>query len=93
VIVPKGQFHELTGTLWRSSIPPWHLYEIHTDGGGRWFLDTPRRVDNLIGQSVHVEGVRWEFSIIDVKRIWPVGAPRPLNWRERLARFVRRGRR
>lgn len=93
VAVSKGQFHELTGTLWRSSIRPSHLYEIYTDSGGRWFLDMPRRVDHLIGRGVHVEGRRSDFSLIDVSRVWAVGEPRPLDWRERLAGLMRRVRR
>ena len=84
-IVPRWQYYELTGTRWRSSIRPAHLYEIHTDRGARWFLDMPRRVDHLIGRAVHIEGYRSDFALIDVSRVWAVGEPRPLDWRERLA--------
>ncbi len=88
--MPKGQSYALTGTLWRSElIPHLRLYALHLPDGG-WLLDTPRRVDHLIGRRVHIEGTRWDFAIINVDRIWAVGDSRPLLWRERLARMMRR---
>ena len=88
--MPKGQSYALTGMLWRSELlPSYRLYALHLPDGGGWLLDTPRRVDHLIGRRVQIEGKRWDFSIIDVSRIWAEGEARPLLWRERLARTMR----
>lgn len=87
--VPKGQSYALTGTLWRSALmPSYRLYVLDLPDGGGWLLDTPRNVDHLIGRRVHIEGTRWDFVIINVDRIWAEGEPRPLLWRERLARMM-----
>lgn len=84
--MPKGEFFALTGTLQPyRKIRHYRLYTLDLADGGGWLLDTGRNVDHLIGSTVHVEGERWDFAIIDVDRIWASGDPRPLFWRERLA--------
>lgn len=89
--MPKGQFYALTGVLQHSEhlSPYYRLYALELPDGGGWFLDTSRTVDHLIGRTVHIEGERWDFAIIDVDRIWADGDPRPLFWRERLVRWMR----
>ena len=86
VHVPRGQFLALQGRLSPSPTQPRHLYRLRTQDGAHWFLHSFRRVDHLLGRDVCIEGTRSDFATIDVDRIWPVGAPRPMFLRERLAR-------
>lgn len=87
VFVPNGQFYALTGTLQRSELlsPYYRLYALHLPEGGARSLDVLGNADHLIGRTVHIEGRRWDFAIIDVDRIWAEGDPRPVFLRERLA--------
>ena len=88
--MPKGKFYALTGILQRSDLllPNYGLYAIKLPNGSGWYLDIRSRADHLVGRTVHIEGQRWEFAIIDVDRIWAKGDPRPLFWRERVARWM-----
>lgn len=90
--MPKGQFYALTGILQRADLllPSYGLYAIKLPNGSGWYLDIRRRADHLVGRTVHIEGERWEFAIIDVNRIWAEGDPRPLFWPERLALIIRK---
>ncbi|MBK6720361.1 MAG: hypothetical protein IPG62_10930 [Sphingomonadales bacterium] len=69
-----------------SAIPaqPRLLYLLSTHDGAQWLLHTSRRVDRLLGRDVCIEGTRSDFATIDMERIWAVGGPRPMFWRERL---------
>ena len=84
--MPSGQFLALQGRLSPSPTQSRHLYRLRTHDGAQWFLHTPKCVDHLLGRDVCIEGTRSDFATIDVDRIWPVGTPRPVFWRERLAR-------
>ena len=89
-----GQFYALTGTLRRSDrySPYLSLHVITLPSGSGRYLNIPGNTDRLIGRTVHIEGARWDFGVIDVDRIWAEGDPRPLFLRERLARLMRRWR-
>lgn len=84
--MPKGQFYALTGTLQRSDrfSPYLHLHVIKLPSGSGWYLNIRGNTDHLIGRTVHIEGRRWDFAIIDVDRIWAEGEPRPVFLRERI---------
>lgn len=84
--MPKGQFYALTGTLSRSyAYTGFAHYAIDPPTGLSWILQINRNVDHLLGRTVHIEGVRWDYAIIDVDRIWAEGDPRPIFWWERLS--------
>jgi hypothetical protein len=65
--MPKGTRHDETGLLLREG----HFLVLQRDDGGRWRLDTARRVERLLGRRVRVQGMRSGFDLLDVCRIEP----------------------
>ena len=60
--MPCGTRHELDGLLLRDQ----HVISLRADDGGEWRLDEPLRAERLIGQRVHVTGVRDGFDLLAV---------------------------
>jgi hypothetical protein len=71
--MPKGTRHRLTGLL----LDGQHMPVLEIDGGGRWRLDCDRPHAHLLGRRVIVDGVRSDFDVLTVERIWRDGTPEP----------------
>ncbi|WP_197707424.1 MULTISPECIES: DUF5818 domain-containing protein [Sphingobium] len=85
--MPRGTRHIVTGILnWDERN---RLHVLTVEGGGYWFLDMPlfRRTGHLIGHEVTAEGIRSDFNLLDVDRIWRADKPRPSRILERLRAF------
>jgi hypothetical protein len=65
--MPKGHRFEEFGRLLRKAGSP-YLF-LQRDDGGVWRLDGALRDQRLIGQRVHVVGIRADFDLIDVESI------------------------
>jgi hypothetical protein len=63
--MPRGTRHEESGQLLREG--GWLVLLRHD--GGRWRLDVGRKAARLLGQWVHVDGIRSDFDILDVQSI------------------------
>lgn len=64
----RGQRYALEGRLLYGSHG---FFALHTDGGGVWQLDAPRRILPLVGKRVTVNGIRSGFDMIDVRDFAP----------------------
>ena len=71
--MPRGTRHRLTGLLRPGKLDP----VLQIDGGGEWRLDCDCRYEHLLGRRVDVHGVRSEFDLLLVERIWQHGMPVP----------------
>ena len=63
--MPLGTLHDQTGLLMCEE--GWLV--LQRDDGGRWRLDTLKRVEDLLSKRVCVRGTRGDFDILDVNRI------------------------
>lgn len=76
--MPLGTRQHVRGLLLREGA--WLIVAV--DGGGRWRLDTVRRVDRWLGRRVEVSGVRDGFDLLAVTTIRDEDdpPPRPRWW-------------
>lgn len=77
--MPLGTRHHVRGLLLREGA--WLIVAV--DGGGRWRLDTVRRVGRWLGRRVEISGVRDGFDLLAVTSIRGEHdpPPRPRWWR------------
>lgn len=71
--MPRGTRHRLTGLLRPGKLGP----VLQIGSGGEWRLDCDRRYEHLLGRRVVVDGVRSDFDLLSVERIWQHGTPEP----------------
>ena len=71
--MPRGSPHRLIGLLRTGKLGP----VLQIDDGGQWRLDCDRRYEHLLGRRVVVDGVRSDFDLLLVERIWQHGIPEP----------------
>ena len=71
--MPRGTRHRLTGLLRPGKLGP----VLQIDDGGEWQLDCDRHYAHLLGSRVVVDGVRSDFDLLSVERIWQHGTPEP----------------
>lgn len=71
-----GTRHIATGRL---SMIDLSTYAMELDGGGVWRLDMGLNGDwhPLLEKRVTVEGIRTDFDVLQVKRLWEAGAEIP----------------
>ncbi|WP_339348675.1 DUF5818 domain-containing protein [uncultured Sphingomonas sp.] len=62
--MPIGSRHDETGLLLREG----RALTLQRDGGGRWRLDAPHKLEKLSGCRVRVIGVRDGFDLLAVER-------------------------
>ncbi len=71
--MPRGTRHRLTGLLRPGKLGP----VLQIDDGGGWRLDCDRPYTHLMGRRVDVDGVRSDFDLLSVERIWQHGTSEP----------------
>ncbi len=71
--MPRGTRHRLTGLLFTGKLGP----VLQIDGGGGWRLDCDCCYEHLLGRRVDVDGIRSDFDLLSVERIWQHGMPEP----------------
>lgn len=71
--MPRGSRQRLTGLLRPGKLGP----VLQIDGGGGWRLDCDRPYTHLMGRRVIVDGIRSDFDLLSVERIWQHGMPEP----------------
>lgn len=78
----RGTKHRVAGRICNGQ----YLPELHVECGGTWRLDTLRALQSWDGQTVIIEGVRDEFDILVVKRVWlkRTGEEIGLSWLRQL---------
>lgn len=83
--MPRGTQHRLTGLLRTGKVGS----VLQIDGGGEWRLDCDRRYEHLLGHRVVVDGVRSDFDVLSVERIWQHGTPEPAPRTSILTKILR----